>query len=234
MRRGRAPGSGSGVFFDRHRLGIDGGDLVGAELDEVHDVLGIHRHAVGPRLRGRRGDELDLAGLGIEPADHVGLLHREPQDAVVVEDEGVRVLAPRIGQLVFGDSAGLRIELADQAGDVAGEPDVAVLVFGEAVRAGVRRLERVFPGSRRSSDRAGRACWTIARSTRSRRLWSRADRAGASRASARATCLIDACTGRQTIDRRRARPFREVLDQIVGDGRPSSGANGAPMFCIMR
>src|SRR5262249_61583259 len=99
----------------------------------------------GPRLRRRRGDEPDVAGPGIESADHVGLLQREPQDAALVEIERVRVARLGIGQLVFGDGAGLRVELADQPDIVAGVPDVAVAVLGEPVRAGMRSLQVVFP-----------------------------------------------------------------------------------------
>jgi hypothetical protein len=57
----------------------------------------------------------------------------KPDDAVVVEHQGVRVLRRGIGHPVFGHAASLRIELADEAGEITGEPDVAVLVLLQAV-----------------------------------------------------------------------------------------------------
>src|SRR6185436_10978667 len=95
-------------------------------------------------LRRRRREELDLSGFRIEPADAVGVLHRKPQDAALVEDERVRILRFRVRHLVLGDLAGLRIELTDERSGVARVPDVAGLVFDQAVRSRVRGLQRIF------------------------------------------------------------------------------------------
>jgi hypothetical protein len=62
-------------------------------------------------------------------------LHGEPEHAVIVEQQRVRV-ARRIGQLIFLDLAALWIELADITGEVRPEPDVTGLVVDQAVRAG--------------------------------------------------------------------------------------------------
>ena len=144
MRRGRLAAFGSAYLVDRHRLGIDAGQLVGAELAEPRDVARTDHHAVRVRPRRRRLHQPDLAGLRIEPADHVGTLHGEPQHAAPVEDRRVRIARGSGRAAVVGELAGPRIELADVAGEVAGEPDVAVLVGDQAVRAGRRYVGMVF------------------------------------------------------------------------------------------
>ena len=53
-------------------------------------------------------------------------LHREPEDALAIEERRVRI-AGGLGQLVLGHVAGRGIELADIALRIRGEPDVAVL-----------------------------------------------------------------------------------------------------------
>src|SRR5262249_40538559 len=131
-RRGRDAGFGktySLIFPDRQGARIDGADLVGAEVDENRNALGVDHEAIRPRIRRGRGDELDLAARGIEPAHHVAILYGEPDDSLGVDCKRVRVLRLRIGHSVFGDVAALGVELADEAQVVAGETDVAVLVF---------------------------------------------------------------------------------------------------------
>ena len=44
---------------------------------------------------------LNVAGLRIEPADEIAALHGEPDDAVMIDDERVRVAGVRIGQWIF-------------------------------------------------------------------------------------------------------------------------------------
>ena len=95
--------------------GIDGADLVAAEVDEDRNALGVDHEAIRSRIRRGRGEELDLPARGIEPAHHVAVLHREPDDALLVDCNRMRILRLRIGHSVFGDVAALRVELADEA-----------------------------------------------------------------------------------------------------------------------
>src|SRR5207253_1772184 len=130
-RQRKAPRSRSRIwqwkFLDLHGLRIDGRNLVGAKFDKDRNAFGIDHDPVWPRVRRRRGNQLDLTALGVEPTNLVGSLGGEPQYAGLIEVERVRVLHRRVGHFVFGDVTGLRIELANQAGTIAGEPDIAVL-----------------------------------------------------------------------------------------------------------
>ena len=118
--------------------------LFDAELAEPRDVARADHHAIRVGSRRRRVHQPDLAGLRIEPADHVGALHGEPQHAAPVEDRRVRIARGRVGQLVVGEAAGARIEPADVAGEIAGEPDVAVLVGDQPVRPRRRDVGVIF------------------------------------------------------------------------------------------
>src|SRR5204862_7331152 len=96
-----------GVFVNRHRGWIDARDLVGAELDEEWHAAGADDHAVRIRAWRRRRDDLHVAGLWIEAADHVRTLHGEPERSLLVEDR--RIWIPRAGrQLILADRTHLR------------------------------------------------------------------------------------------------------------------------------
>ena len=95
--------------------------------------------AVGLGIRRRHGHEPGIAARGIQPADHVALLQREPEDAVGIEDRGVRVLRRRIGHPVLGDLPGVRVEHADRRVLIARVPDVAGIIEGHGVRHRPRR-----------------------------------------------------------------------------------------------
>src|SRR3989441_2827007 len=69
------------VLTNFQRLRIDTRHPIGTEQDDENGALRIHRHAIGARLRRRRREQLDLAGLGVEPPHPVGILRREPQDS---------------------------------------------------------------------------------------------------------------------------------------------------------
>src|SRR5207245_1950057 len=84
-----------------------------------------------------------LAALRIEASDPVRVLHGEPEDAALIEDQRVRILGLRIRHLVLRDLAVFGVQLADERAGVAGVPDVALAILDEPVRAGMRRLERI-------------------------------------------------------------------------------------------
>src|SRR5437899_4289251 len=105
---------GQHPLVNLHGVGIDAGDFGRAELAENRDALGGDDHAVGIRLRRRRGGHFYFACRRHQPPDHVGALHAKPQRALLVEDGRVRIARGR-RQLVFGELARLRIELADIA-----------------------------------------------------------------------------------------------------------------------
>ena len=215
MRRGRLAAFGSAIFVDRHRLGIDAGQLVGAELAEPRDVARADHHAVRVRPRRRRLHQPDLAGLRIEPADHVGALHGEPQHAAPVEHRRVRIARARVGQRIVGELAGLRIELADVAGEVAGEPDVAVLVGDEAVRPGRRCVGMIFgdlPAARiEPAEHVGHVAGVPDRAVRI------GERIVRPRAWRRHHPFLDLDMRAAGDQRRRGlRLLREVLHQVVG------------------
>jgi hypothetical protein len=130
---------------------IDPPDLVGPELAEVGGAVRPDDQAVRPG--GRRGDrpELDLAGLGVEPADEVPALYGEKDFAAPAEDKAVRIAGPRVGHRILGDLARARIEPPDIGLGVGREPDVAVPIDGQSVRPRSGRLHREFldgPGRR--------------------------------------------------------------------------------------
>jgi hypothetical protein len=85
----------------------------------------------------RRGDgfERDGAGRRVEPANEVAVLDREPQGAVRIEHEGVRVARRRIRHAIFDDRAGRRIETADQSRAVSRVPDASHTVCDDPVRS---------------------------------------------------------------------------------------------------
>jgi len=83
-------------------------------------------------------------GRRIKPADKIALLNREPENAVLIEGEAVRIFCVRIRQRVFGHDAGVWIELADQSGKIAGEPNIPRLVVDQSMRAGEGGLECIF------------------------------------------------------------------------------------------
>src|SRR5438034_6153575 len=97
--------------------------------------------AVRLRVRGRHRHQLDLAGGWSQPANHVPLLHGEPERALLVEDRRVRTTRRWIGDLVFGDHARFGIELPEVSILLAGIPDVPILVGHEPMRPhAVRQL----------------------------------------------------------------------------------------------
>ena len=140
MRRGRASGSGRTVFVNLHGLGIDAPDLVGAELHEKGHAMAVDHHAVGIGLRRGRCGDLDLAGLRVQPPNHVGALHGEIDVAVGRQERRVGIARLGIGHGIFRDVAGLGIELADIGLEVGGEPDIAVVIGDQPVRAGALGL----------------------------------------------------------------------------------------------
>src|SRR4029077_15792330 len=97
------------------------------------NAFGIHLDAVRSRLGRWCRDQLDLADLGIEPPDHVGILQVEPQNFALIEDERMRVFRIRVGHLVLGDLSRLRVELAYQRPGIARVPNVAALVLDQAM-----------------------------------------------------------------------------------------------------
>src|SRR6266849_9514963 len=133
-----------GIFANLQRLRVDAAYLVGAERDVEHGALRAHGHAIGARFRRGRGEQLDLTRLRVEPPHQVGILHREPQDPALIEDQRVGILGLGVRHPVLGDRTRLRVELADEGPGVARVPDVAVLVLDQAMRPGVRRLEGIF------------------------------------------------------------------------------------------
>src|SRR5881396_3586230 len=74
-------------------------------LREKRDALRVDHQAVRLGVRGRHRHQLDLAGGWSQPANHVPLLHGEPERALLVEDRRVRTTRRWIGDLVFGDHA---------------------------------------------------------------------------------------------------------------------------------
>ena len=73
----------------------------------------------------------DRPGVGIQAADPVAALHREPDDAPLVDDQCMRVAARR--QLVFYYPARGGIQAADGAVAVSCVPDLAALIHEEAM-----------------------------------------------------------------------------------------------------
>ncbi len=138
------------IFVDGHRVRINAGDFVAAELDEEGYAFGIHHHAIGPRFWCRRRHQLYLTRLQYEPPHHVASLHCEPERALLVEDRRVRVTCGGIGHGIYGHLSGFRVELADVTFGVARIPDVAVFVGGQAMRTCMRRLEAIFRDLARS------------------------------------------------------------------------------------
>src|SRR5262249_15749489 len=93
---------GQRVLRDLHGCRIDAADFVGPELVEERNPFRVDQYAVRPRARGGWLNELDLAAFRIEAPDEVALLHGEPENAVAIEGERMRIARGRIRQLVFG------------------------------------------------------------------------------------------------------------------------------------
>jgi hypothetical protein len=216
MRRGREPAFGS-VLLHPERFRVDARDLVRAEEDDVRHAPGVDHDPVGPRARRRRGDELDLARLRVEPADHVRLLQREVQHAVGRERERVRVLRVRVGHAVLGDLARSRIQLADERLMVAGEEDVAVAVLDQPVRAGGGRLKRILLHLAGLRIDAPEPVGHLSRVPD--RPVARRERVVRPRAGNRHLPFADRDPGRSGKDDGVGLRFlRQVLRQVVGDG----------------
>jgi hypothetical protein len=61
-------------------------------------------------------------------------LHREPDIALLIENQGVRIPGCRVGHRVLGDLPGRRIQLADVPVAVARVPDHVLFVHDQVVR----------------------------------------------------------------------------------------------------
>ncbi len=124
---------------ERHRSRIDRADEVRAEEHEPRRPVGAHHDPVGPRAAPRHCHHPHLPGGGIEPADPVTLLHREPHAAVRPEDDRVRVARGRVRHREPGDLVGPPVDAADQRVAIAGVPGVPPRVqhHGVGIGAGV-------------------------------------------------------------------------------------------------
>ena len=128
--------------FHRHRVDLE--EAAARIARHPHGAVGRDPHVIGLRLRVRRADDLEVAGLRIEAADQVRRLEAEEQDAVLVEGERVRIRL-RIRHLVDGGLAGRRIDHADGAVLVARVPGPAFVIELHGVRHRTGR-QLVFPG----------------------------------------------------------------------------------------
>ncbi len=140
---------------DLHRDRIHAANLVRAVVGHPHRALRVLLQAVGQRARRRQRDQLDLAGRGNHPSEHVALLQREEQRPVLVEDPRVRIARLGIGHLELGDLSRRRHELTDGPVAVPHVPDIARRIVHDAVGTRGAREART-PAFHRCSDSAVR------------------------------------------------------------------------------
>src|SRR5262249_53171179 len=122
------------ILTNLHRDRIDAADAVPHQLREERDALRVDDQAVRLRVCGPHRHQLDLARGWSQPANHVPLLHGEPERALLVEDRRVRTTRRWIGDLVFRDHARFGIEFTEVSVQLAGIPDVPILVGYEPMR----------------------------------------------------------------------------------------------------
>src|SRR5690606_9838231 len=116
---------------------LDGGELVRAEQHDPRLVFAVQHDAVGPRPGRGHVPGPDLAILGIEYPDLVGMLGGEPDPAFGILDQGVRVLhAVRAGVELL-EFAGAPVHASYPADEIAGHPQVAIRIADDVMRAGV-------------------------------------------------------------------------------------------------
>lgn len=109
---------------------------MGTEQGDPDRAVGRDLDAVGPGAPGRHGQDLHRALRYVEEADGIGLLAGEPDIAMRVPDQGMRIAGRILGRVDVLEGAGFDIVAADMGVAIAGIPDVPVGGDDEIVRPG--------------------------------------------------------------------------------------------------
>ena len=123
-----------GEFGDAHRGGIDRGDCVSAIEVEPRAHPDIDHDPVRARAGLGHLGQAHMARHVVQVAEHVAVLQREPEVALGVEGNRVRIPGRRVGHAVARDHASADIDASDGAVAIARIPSVASAIDVDAVR----------------------------------------------------------------------------------------------------
>src|SRR6266496_494562 len=102
-----------------------------------------NRNSIGNCMRRWNLLHFDLAGFRVEPSNNIRFLGCEPENSVLIEYRGMRVVRS-IRQVILTDLSSLRIQLADVSLRDCREPNVPFAVRNQSVWSGARSFQRKF------------------------------------------------------------------------------------------